>query len=141
MSRRNVELLRRSAELLNVGDWRAVLELYHPDVQVEFRDLDAPPDLPHALRGREAVRRVVAHWTEPYDEFGAEVHEYIDAEPWVICDTSSHSGGHEEGTPPVELRFADAYEVRDGQIVRAILGYPDVSAALADIGPRARTGG
>ena len=87
MSRQNVEILSRCAELLNVGDWDALFEMYDDDVQVEFRDLWPVPDTPEVLRGREAFRRVVAHWTEPYDEFGAEVFQYIDADPWVICDT------------------------------------------------------
>jgi ketosteroid isomerase-like protein len=134
MSKRNVELLRRCAELLNVGDWDAVLELYHPDVQVEFRDFEPPPEVPKVLRGREAVRRVVAHWTAPYDEFGAEVYEYVDADPWVICETRSHSQG-DRGNASVEIHFADAYEVRDGQIVRAILGFADAAAAKGDIAP------
>jgi len=129
MSQRNIEVLRRCAELLNVGDTDAVLELYHPDVRVEFRDLRPPPDVPEVLRGREAVRRVVAHWTAPYDKFGAEVDEYVDAHPWVICDTRSHAES-ERGEVLVDVHFVDAYEVRDGKIVRAIVGYPDVATAL-----------
>jgi len=134
MSQRNVELLRRAAELLNVGDWEAVIELYHPDAQVEFRDLPPSPDVPAVLRGREAIRRVVAHWTAPYDAFGAEVSEYIDADPWVVCDTNSHARAEAEGGS-VDIRFADAYEVRDGKIVHAILGYRDVAAAIAEVAP------
>ena len=133
MSQKNVELLRRCAEFLNVGDWAAVLELYDPDALVEFRDLPPPPDVPDVLHGREAIRRVVAHWTAPYDEFGAEIYEYIDADPWVICDTRSHSQG-EGGNAPVNVHFVDAYEVRDGKIVRAILGYADVAKAIGDVG-------
>jgi ketosteroid isomerase-like protein len=132
MSKKNVQLLRRCTELLNVGDWDALLELYDPDVQVELRDLQRPPDVPDVLHGREAVRRVVAHWTAPYDEFGAEIHDYIDAEPWVICDTRSHAQDGSESTRE-DVHFADAYEVRDGRIVRAILGYADVAQAVADV--------
>jgi ketosteroid isomerase-like protein len=134
MSQKNVEILRRCAELLNVGDWDALFELYHPDVRVEFRDLQPPPDLPEVLEGREALRRVVAHWTEPYDEFGAEVYEYIDAHPWVICDTRSHGKG--KGGDVIDVHFADAYEVKGGKIVRAIVGYPDVASALEAVGHR-----
>ena len=134
MSQRNVELLRRSAELLNVGDWEAVIELYHPDAEVEFRDLPASPDVPPVLHGREAIRRVVAHWTAPYDAFGAEVSEYIDADPWVICDTRSHARAEGAGET-IDIRFADAYEVKDGKIVHAILGYTNVAAAIADLAP------
>lgn len=134
MSQRNVEVLRRCAESLNVGDWDAVLALYHPDVQVELRDVQRPPDVPDVLRGREAVRRVIAHWTVPYDELGAEVSEYVDADPWVVCDTRSHSQG-DRGAAGAEVHFADAYQVTDGLIVRAILGFSDVSAALGEIRP------
>lgn len=134
MSQNNVEILRRCAELLNVGDWDAVLELYHPDVHVEFRDLQPPPDIPEVLQGREAIRRVVAHWTAPYDEFGAEIYEYIDAHPWVICDTRSH--GKSKGSDvSIDVHFVDAYEVKDGKIVRAIVGYPDVATAIEAVGP------
>ena len=133
MSRKNVELLRRCAEFLNVGDWDGVLELYHPDVHVEFRDRPPDPDVPEVVQGREAIRRVVAHWTAPYDEFGAEVYEYVDADPWVICATRSH--GHREGSDvEIALDFADAYQVKDGKVVRAVLGYPDVSTAMHEVG-------
>ena len=129
MSSKNIRLLRRCAELLNVGDWDALFELYAPDVEVEFRDVQPPPDMPEVLHGREGVHRIVAHWTAPYDEFGAEVYEYVDADPWVICDTRWYLRG-KGSDPPVEVRFADAYEVRQGIIRRAIIGFRDVETAL-----------
>jgi ketosteroid isomerase-like protein len=135
MSSKNVQVLRHCAELLNVGDWDALFELYHADVEVEFRDVQPPPDIPAVLRGRDGVRRVVAHWTAPYDEFGAEVHEYIDADPWVVCDT--HWYAKSKGSAhPTKVRFADAYEVKRGKILRAIIGYPDVAAALDEVDGR-----
>jgi len=132
MASKNVRLLRRCAELLNVGDWDALFELYHPDVDVEFRDLQPPPDIPDVLHGREGVRRIVAHWTAPYDEFGAEVKEYIDADPWVVCDTRWFLR-NDGSDPPLEVRFADAYEVEQGMIRRAIIGFRDVEAALESV--------
>ena len=133
MSQNDVQLLRRCAELLNVGDWDALFELYHPDVQVEFRDLRPLPDTPEVLHGREGVRRVVAHWSAPYDEFGAEVFQYIDADPWVICDTRWYRKSKDSDVS-TDVRFADAYKVKDGKIVRAIIGYPDVATALKAVG-------
>jgi ketosteroid isomerase-like protein len=129
VSPKNIRLLRRCAELLNVGDWDALLELYDADVEVEFRDLQPPADIPDVLHGREGVRRIAAHWTAPYDEFGAEVYEYVDADPWVICDTRWYrkSKGSDR---PAEVRFADAYEVKRGKIQRAIIGFRDVESAL-----------
>jgi ketosteroid isomerase-like protein len=135
MSPKNLQILSRCAELLNVGDWDALSELYHPEVEVEFRDVQPPADVPEVLRGREGLRAVVAHWTAPYDEFGAEVYRYIDADPWVICDTRWH--GKSKGSPePTDVRFADAYELQDGKIRRAIVGYADVATALGDLGLR-----
>jgi ketosteroid isomerase-like protein len=66
-------------------------------------------------------------------EFGAEVYEYIDAHPWVICDTRWH--GKAKGSDvPIDVHVADAYEVKDGKIVRAINSYLDVATALKALG-------
>jgi hypothetical protein len=51
-----------------------MFEWFAPDV--EIRDLADAPDVPEVLRGREAVRGVVASWIETYDEFRAEVYDY-----------------------------------------------------------------
>lgn len=123
--------MRRANALFNAGDLDALLELYHPDV--ELRDLMHAPDVPELLRGPDALNLVVATWTEVYHEFEAEVYEYIDAHPWVICDTRWH--GKVKGSDlPIELRVADAYEVKEGKIVRAINSYPDVATAVKDVG-------
>jgi ketosteroid isomerase-like protein len=46
----------------------------------------------------------------------------------VICDTRWYDKGKGSGMP-IEQRVADAYEVKDGKIVRAVTSYPDVAAA------------
>ena len=102
------------------------------DPEVEFRDLRPTPDMPGVLHGHAGIRRVLTLWTEIYDEFGAEVYEYIDADPWVICDTRWH--GKAKGSDAhIENRVADAYEVREGKIVRVVMSYPDVATALKDV--------
>jgi ketosteroid isomerase-like protein len=122
-----VEVVRRANTLLNAGDWEALFALYHPDI--ELRDLHHAPDLPEVMRGADAINLVMANWIEVYDEFGAEVYEYIDAHPWVICDTRWY--GKVKGSDVViDLHLADAYEVKNGKIVRAFNSYPDVAAAL-----------
>lgn len=134
MSPKNVQILTRCAELLNVGDWDALFELYHPEVIVEFREVQPLPDIPDMLRGRDGIRRIVEHWTAPYDEFGAEIYQYIDADPWVICDTRWYRKG-ELSDVTLGVRFADAYEVENGKIRRAIIGYPDVASAVDELEP------
>jgi ketosteroid isomerase-like protein len=131
MSQENVDVMRRANALFNAGDWDALIGLYHHDV--ELRDLQHAPDVPEVVRGPAALDFVVATWSEVYDEFKAEVYEYIDADPWVICDTRWH--GKVKGSDvPIQLRVADAYEISAGQIVRAINSFPDVATALEAVG-------
>ena len=115
----------------NAGDWDAMFAWFAP--QVEIRDLAHAPDVPEVIRGTESVRRVVAGWIETYDDFRTEVYEYVDAEPWVICDTRWYGKGKSSGMS-IDQRAADAYEVRDGKIVRAIMGNADVARALEAVG-------
>jgi ketosteroid isomerase-like protein len=131
MSEENVEVVRRGFASANAADWDAVVEGYDPEV--EFRDLRPTPDTPEVFHGHASIRRVLALWTEVYDEFGAEVYEYVDADPWVICDTRWH--GKAKGSDVhIENRVADGYEVRDGRIVRAIMSFPDIATALRTVG-------
>jgi hypothetical protein len=61
------------------------------------------------------------------------VYEYIDAHPWVVCDTRWY-GKSKNSDVPVDVRVADAYEVNEGLIVRAIMSYSDVAMALKAVG-------
>jgi ketosteroid isomerase-like protein len=131
VSQENVDVVKLAAALANAGDWDGVFALYHPDV--EYRDLRQVPDMPEVLHGLSGVRRVGALWTDIYDEFRPEVYEYIDADPWVVCDTRWF-GTSKDSDVPVDIHEADAYEVKDGKIVRAIMGYLDVEAALKAVG-------
>ena len=131
MSRENVELVRRAANAASTGDWEAVFELYHPDV--EFRDLQHAIDAPEAVHGLQACRDLMAQWTEVYDEFRLEVYEYIDAHPWVVCDVRWYGTAKGSGLL-VDNRVAQAFQVEDGRIVRVTDGYPDVATALKAVG-------
>jgi ketosteroid isomerase-like protein len=130
VSEENVELIRRASALFNEGSLDvdvALAEVYHPDV--ETRDLQPPPDVPAIVRGRAEVAAGLKRWMELFDDWSIEVHEYVDAEPWVICDLTWRAIGR-ESEAVVEWRVADAYEVRDGKVVRAIHNHPDLEAAL-----------
>ena len=131
MSQENVELLRRTFASANAGDWDAVVEAYDPED--EFRALRPTPDTPEVLHGHAGIRRVLALWKEIYEEFGAEVYEYIDADPWVVCDTRWHGKAKGSGVH-IQNRVADAYQVRDGRIVRAVMSYSDMATALKAVG-------
>ncbi len=127
MSRENVEVVRLGNGLLNAGDLDGAFALWHEDA--EYRDLQHAPDMPEAFSGREGLREVAALWTDVYAEFGAEVYEYIDADPWVVCDVRWYGRGKGSDVT-TEVHVADAYEMRDGKVARGIMSYPDVATAL-----------
>jgi ketosteroid isomerase-like protein len=132
VSRENVEIVRRINVLFNEGDIESAFELVHPDVQ--FRDLQSAPDLHEAVRGRDAVRLVLAEWASAYDDFTANVIDYVDADPWVIADVRWHGVGRASGVR-VDLRSADACKIEQGKLVDWVVGYADVPAALKAVGP------
>ena len=123
--------MRRTNALFNSGNLDALFETYHPDV--EFRDLLHPPDLPEVLHGRDGIRLALSQWADVYEEFRAEVYEYIDAHPWVICDTRWYGKG-KGSEVVVDVRSTDAWKVEKGKVVRWTVGYPNVATALADLG-------
>ena len=127
MSQDNVEIVERMMASFNMGDMVAVAELFHP--AVEWRDLSHAPDTAEVLVGVEAIIAAGAQWSEVFDEFSAEVYEYVDAHPWVVCDTR-WSGKGRGSAVGVDIRQADAYKVKDGRVIRAVLAYPDMASAL-----------
>jgi ketosteroid isomerase-like protein len=131
VSHENVELLLGAVALVNAGDLEAGAKLYHPDA--ELRDLQHPPDMPEVLHGRTAIVDALRQWLEVLHNWTIEVQEYIDADPWVVSEVQWRAVGKDSDTP-IEFRAAEAFELKDGQIVRQIAGYPDMATALADLG-------
>src|SRR2546421_9708751 len=127
MSDENVEIIRGFNALVNAGEGVAAAELFHP--QADWLDLAHAPDTPEVLHGVEAILAAWEQWTQVFDQFEAEVYEYIDADPWVVCDTRWYGKGRGSAVE-VDVRQADAYELRDGKVVRAVLAYPDTATAL-----------
>src|SRR5947208_261406 len=123
----NVEIVRQVTELLSEGNFDALFALYDPDG--EFCDLRSAVDTPEVLRGVEAVKSLLGDWSEAWEGFGAQVFEYIDADPYVICDTRWHGTGHESRVP-IEVRQADVFGLRSGKITRVTLGYASTADAL-----------
>jgi len=131
MSQENVEIVRRIMASFNAGDMVAVAELFHPAAQ--WRDLSHAPDTAEVLVGVDAIIAAGGQWSQVFDEFSAEVYDYIDAHPWVVCDTR-WSGKGRGSAVGVDIRQADAYEVKHGKVVRAVLAYPDTRTALEAVG-------
>jgi ketosteroid isomerase-like protein len=90
------------------------------------------PD-PGPFRGREGTRRFWETWTDAFDEFHAEVDEYVDAGESVIVMTRMVGRGKDSGvavdTPP----FPMVWTTRDGVLVRVEM-FDDRDKALAAVG-------
>jgi ketosteroid isomerase-like protein len=127
VSQENVELVRHLNALFNAGEADTVIDLLHPDVQ--HRDLQHAPDLPETVRGRDSMRRVLAQWASAYDDFNADVVEYVDADPWVLVEVRWHGKGKGSGLQ-VDNRTVDACKVQDGKVVEYVVGYRDMAEAL-----------
>jgi ketosteroid isomerase-like protein len=127
VSQENVEIVRHLNTLFNAGGTDTATDLVHPDVQ--FRDLQNAPDLPETVRGRDSMRRVLAQWASAYDDFTADVVEYVDADPWVLADVRWHGKGKGSGLQ-VDNRTVDACKIQDGKVTEYVVGYRDMAAAL-----------
>src|SRR5215216_4847875 len=85
MSQENIEVVRRGNATFNRGDYEGAAESWHP--QVEFRDLAHAADAPETLKGAQALLSLLAEWRESFDEFRAEISEYIELDDHVVCVT------------------------------------------------------
>ena len=131
MSKENLETLRRSNAAFNRRDSEGGLADFHPDI--EWRDLQPPPDAPEYLTGISAVREYWDLWMGAFGEMTAEIEEYIDVDDRVIAVTHWKAKGEASGIL-TDVRTADVYEFAHGKIVRATIGYADRAAALKAVG-------
>jgi ketosteroid isomerase-like protein len=135
MSQENVDLLRWVASMANKGDMGAmdaVAEtIYHPEA--EARDLQPAPGMPELMEGRAAVVAVWRQWLEVLDEWRIEIHEIVDADPWVVSDVHWFAKGRGSEVT-IDWRVTEAHRFRDGKIACSIFGYPDVATALEAVG-------
>lgn len=137
MSHENIEVARHYNALFNSGDREELFDYLQPDV--EWCDLMHAPDAPELVRGVAAVREIVAQWDAAFDEFAAEVGEFIDAGDCVVTVTHWRGNGKSSGLA-IDLHVAEVAEFSDGKVARITLGYPSKAAALEAVKHRARIG-
>jgi ketosteroid isomerase-like protein len=131
MSSENVETLRRANDAFKRGEKDRALANYHPDV--EWRDLQHAPDTPERVLGVDALQTIWEQWEQAFDEFSAEISEFIDAGDFVVAVTHWLATGKESGLA-LDLRTADVFEFADGKIIGVTVGYPDKQAAIEAVG-------
>jgi ketosteroid isomerase-like protein len=133
MSQENVEIVRRGNAAFNAGNVDTFLEVLAPNA--EFQDLASAPDQSPVVKGRAAIREVWTLWSAAFDEFRAEVDEYLDRGDVVICAVHWLGKGKGSGMS-VDTHQFDVYDLRDGRIVRARLGFESKAEALKAVGLR-----
>jgi ketosteroid isomerase-like protein len=133
MSQENVEIVRRGNAAFNRGDYVGFAETLHPEV--EFRDHAHAADVTETLKGAQTLLSLLSEWRESFDDFRAEISEYIEAGNHVVCVTR-WTGTGKASDAAVDVSQVDVYELRDGRIVQATLAYPDKATALEAAGVR-----
>jgi ketosteroid isomerase-like protein len=131
MSQENVAIVRRMNTAFNRRDRDALLAYYQPDV--ELRDLQHAPDAPERLIGIDAIRAYWAQWDDAFDDFTAEIEEYLDAGTYVVMTTRWRGKGKDSGLE-IELRAVEVAEFADGKIARLTSGYSNKDEALKAVG-------
>jgi ketosteroid isomerase-like protein len=130
MSRENVERLREGFELFNRGDEDATFDdLYHPEAVWHSR-ADEPDT--GVYEGRESIRQLWGMWRGMFDDFRAQIDEYIDAGDYVVAPGWVRGRGRESGAD-VREPYTWVFTWRDGRIV-AVHEYRTKAEALEAVG-------
>jgi ketosteroid isomerase-like protein len=131
VSQENVDVVRRMNAAFNRRDRDALIAYYHPDV--ELRDLQHAPDVPERLVGIDAIRRHWDQWDDAFDDFTAEIEEFMGAGPYVVMATRWRGTGKDSGLE-IDLRAVEVVEFADGKIARLTTGYASKAEALRAAG-------
>jgi ketosteroid isomerase-like protein len=126
MSQANLEIIKRGYEHFKArGEIRA-----HPDLVWDVSNLGWPDQ--QVYRGPEGAMQFNSEWAAAWDDWEMEPEDFIDAGDRVVVILIQR--GRSKGTGvPVEMRFAQVWELRDGQGIRMQL-YASVEEALEAVG-------
>jgi ketosteroid isomerase-like protein len=129
MSQENLELFRAGVAAWNEGDYDAVVDMCHPEVEWSFSD--RLPDATGQIRGKEEIRRFFQTFTGDWSEISIRADRIEDHGADVVADVAFVAKGR-DGIE-VSMRFIHVWTVRDGQIVR-FRGFGSFEEALEAAG-------
>jgi ketosteroid isomerase-like protein len=133
MSQENVETVERVLDQAQ-HDPSALWGILADDVSWEFAALDIPDLGATQFRGPAGVREFFRRWVGPFDEWGYEVRDAIDAGDSVVIHIHQWGRGKGSGAT-VESRFWQVLTLCDGKVVRAT-HHSDKAEALEAVGLR-----
>jgi ketosteroid isomerase-like protein len=116
MSQKTLELVRRVLRETQHNP-AALWDVLDDEVLWEPRDLDLPDAAPAQWHGPAGVQEFFRRWIAPFDEWGYEVGETIDAGDSVVAHIHQWGRGKGSGAK-VESQFWLVWTIRDVKIVR-----------------------
>jgi ketosteroid isomerase-like protein len=129
MSQENVELVRRSYELFNSGDFETWLATLSPDIELDERYIAPDAAVYH---GHEGVRRWSRVGQDAIEPPRFEVLRWFDGGDAVVTEVAVHVRGAGSGAEAT-ARLAHAIRIRDGKAVY-IASFPTMEQALEAVG-------
>jgi ketosteroid isomerase-like protein len=127
MSQENVEIVRRGLEAFRDGDVEGALAVGHPEIVSARVDPDGA-----VFYGHDGLLRLMADWTEGFDEWSYRAEEYVDADDHVVVHIKQWGTGAGSGAS-VESDNWIVYAVEDGLITRVHI-YSERGQAYAAAG-------
>jgi ketosteroid isomerase-like protein len=131
MSQENVELVLEQFENTNARRFDAVMESYHPSVELVVSE-DVAMD-PGVYRGTEAVGAWFGSWFRSFaPNYRLDVVELIPIDDTVVVAVDHRAVGRRSGVE-VTTRYYNAYWFRENKIV-CLQVFRERSAALEAVG-------
>ena len=131
MSQENVEIVRRFLDGAHENP-DAVWDIFDEGVVWEIGPLRVP-DLPATSRGPDEVREFFRRWAGSFEDWGFEAEEPVPiGRNGVVVRIEQWGRGKGSGAR-VDLRFWEAWDMRDGKAIRVTHHY-EKADALDDIG-------
>jgi ketosteroid isomerase-like protein len=132
----NVKLFRAGLAAWNEGDYEAIVELCHPDVEWTFSG--RLPDATGNLQGKAAVRRFFETFTKDWSEISVSPDRVADQGSDVVADIVLLAKGR-DGIE-VAMRFGHVWTFREGELVR-FRSFGTFEEALEAVGARDEAAG
>jgi len=131
VSEENVEFVRRVLSEQVPALYRIISDS-SPDFVWDMSTFEGWPDQGE-FHGLAEFMRFLARWVEPYDEWGAETEDILDAGSDTVVALLHQKGRLSGSESWVEMHYAIVYTVQDGLLTRAQV-YATAAEALEAVG-------
>ena len=111
----SVDVVRSLYRAVARKDAEALRALLHPEV--EWIQCEGFPGGAHRRGAEEVIEKVFGGLRSVWDDFEADVEEYLDAGDNVVA-LGRYKGVHVETRRSMTVVFAHAYDILDGRVVR-----------------------